>query len=78
MLSKEEFEHITADPSANYAKPEDVLQDKQLTKAQKIEVLKLWAFDAQEIEKAQEENMKGEPSPLRQILLILHKLENED
>lgn len=75
-ISHHIFEQITSDPSAHYRVPEDVVKDERLTKAQKIMVLKLWAFDAKEIEVAQEENMIGEASPLQQILLLLRDIQN--
>ena len=73
-LTKKEFDEILNDPSACYAMPDDVLHDQRLSHQQKMAVLKLWAFDAREIEVAQEENMRGGPSPLRQVLLALNKL----
>ncbi|MDP1573954.1 MAG: hypothetical protein Q8L78_03345 [Coxiellaceae bacterium] len=77
IITAPEFEQITADPSAYYKTPDDVVADHRLTKAQKIMLLKLWAFDAHQIEVAQEENMIGDASPLRQILLLLHALEEK-
>ena len=70
-----DFDQVMNDPSAYYATPGDVLRDNQLTRDQKIAVLKLWAFDAQEIEVAQAENMQGEASILQQVLLALHRLQ---
>ena len=75
-INKTEFEHILNDPSAVYRQPEDVAQDERLSREEKIKILKQWAFDAQEIEVAQEENMIGDASPLRQVLLVLHQLES--
>ncbi len=74
-ITPAELEQIMIDPSAAYVAPEDVLHDKRLSREQKKMVLKLWAFDAREIEVAQEENMRGDASPLRQVLLALRKLE---
>ena len=74
-ISQNELDKITADPSACYRAPEDVVRDNRLSRKQKIMVLKLWAFDAREIEVAQEENMIGEASALHQILVILRELE---
>ena len=74
-IDKKEYEHIINDPSAVYSKPEEVAHDERLSLEQKISILKQWAFDAREIEVAQEENMIGPASHLRQILLVLNKLE---
>ncbi|OGT32742.1 MAG: hypothetical protein A3C44_00510 [Gammaproteobacteria bacterium RIFCSPHIGHO2_02_FULL_39_13] len=77
-ISQSELERIMADPSAVYQRPEDVLSDSRLSHKQKVSVLKQWAFDAREIEVAQTENMRGEASPLHQILVILHQLEEQE
>lgn len=73
-----EFERIMADPSAHYQAPEDVLVDARLSREQKIAVLKQWAFDAREIEVAEDENMRTEAKPtiLHQVLIVLHQLEH--
>ena len=78
-LSKIEFERIIADPAAAYDIPEKVLKDVRLTKAQKITILKQWAFDAKELQVAEEENMRGNSKPtlLHQVLVVLHQLEND-
>lgn len=72
-----EFERIISDPSASYREPYDVLQDARLSREQKITVLKQWAFDEQELEVAEEENMRGAPAPLvlDQVLMALHQIE---
>lgn len=77
-ISKLEFERIIADPASAYGVPEKVLVDERLTKAQKIAVLKQWAFDAKELQVAEEENMRGNSKPtlLHQVLVVLHKVEN--
>lgn len=74
-VNKAEFERIINDPSAVYQQPEDVLRDERLSRAERIAILKQWAFDAREIEVAQEENMRGDASVLRQVLLALHQVE---
>lgn len=73
-MTASEFERILSDPSANYGVPDEVVHDKRLSLEQKKTILKVWAFDAREIEVAQEENMLGEASSLRQILLALRQL----
>lgn len=72
-LTQVEVDRILADPSSSYAAPEDVLLDERLSREQKVSILKLWAFDAREIEVAQEENMRGDASPLHQVLQALKK-----
>ncbi|MCX7125756.1 MAG: hypothetical protein NTU49_08475 [Gammaproteobacteria bacterium] len=75
QLSQSEFNQILNDPSSAYTLPVEVVHDKRLSREQKIAVLKLWAFDAREIEIAQEENMRGDASPLHQVLIALKKVE---
>lgn len=56
--------------------PRSVLRDTSLTRAQKIEKLRRWAYDARELDVANEEGMGGEsrPSDLAEILAALHEL----
>ena len=64
------------DPAAVFCGPEDVLQRAELTRAQKIEILRRWKFDALELQVAEEENMgSGQPSDiLDRVLQALHAL----
>ena len=50
------------DPTAVFRGPEDVLQRAELTRAQKIEILRRWEYDALELQFAEEEN-KGSEQP---------------
>jgi len=62
-------------PSAMFTNPEQVLAQAGLTRDEKIEILKLWEYDAAEAEVATEEGMPGgADSPLRRILLALSRL----
>jgi len=77
-ISQTEFDRILADPSAHYLAPEDVAHDHRLSRAQKISVLKQWAYDVHEMEVAQEENMMPSDSGeliLDQVLRALHEVE---
>ena len=64
------------DPTAVFRGPEDVLQRAELTRAQKIEILRRWKFDALELQVAEEENMgSGQPSDiLDRVLQALRAL----
>lgn len=77
LITKDEFEQIISDPSSNYQVPKDVLLDERLSREQKIDILKQWAFDERELEVAEEENMRGDSTPLvlDQILIALHQIE---
>ncbi len=63
-------------PAFVFLGPEDVLQCDELTREQKIEVLRRWKFDALQLQVAEEENMGSEePSDiLDRVLQALHAL----
>ena len=63
-------------PALVFLGPEDVLQRDELTREQKIEVLRRWKFDALQLQVAAEENMGSEqPSDiLDRVLQALHAL----
>ncbi|MFI5322737.1 MAG: hypothetical protein ACHQ6U_04215 [Thermodesulfobacteriota bacterium] len=50
------------DPTSVFVKPEDVLKAADLSREQKVEVLRRWEYDARELEVAAEENMAGNNS----------------
>jgi hypothetical protein len=47
------------DPTSVFAHPQDVVNHAQLSRDQKIEILRRWAYDAKELETATDENMTG-------------------
>lgn len=64
------------DPSTVYNKPEDVLGDDTISRGDKIEILRVWEYDAREIMVAEEENMPSANSILLdEILAALDKLD---
>lgn len=71
-----DVEKAKLDPTSVFAHPRDVLADKSLTREQKIDILRRWAYDAREIEIADEENMGGRPidDPLDEVLKCLKEL----
>lgn len=63
------------DPTKHYSSPEDVLDDRQLSKKDKIAILEQWVYDARELEVADEENMQGNDDDLLdKVLLALREL----
>lgn len=76
-INQVDFEKIIADPSACYELPEEILHDSRLSRKQKIAILKLWAFDARELQVAEEENMRGDSGAtmLTQVLEALRQIE---
>ena len=72
---KPDVERALVDPSAVFATPEAVLTHAALTRTQKVEILKRWAYDAADISVAVEEGMPGaEETLLRRITLALQDL----
>jgi len=69
------LEQALQDPASVFGTPEEVAAHAGLTCEQKIEILRLWEYDAAEAEVATEEGMPGGDNGLLQrILLALHGL----
>ncbi len=64
------------DPTAVFRGPKYVLQRDELTREQKIEILRRWEYDALELQVAEEENMGSEQSSdiLDRVLQALRSL----
>jgi len=58
---------LLTDPTLMFKKPQDVVEKKDLTREQKIEVLRRWEYDARELQVADEEGMS--PDVPQQTLL---------
>ena len=70
-----DFEKALIDPSSVFKTPEEVLQEKDLSREQKIEILRRWEFDVRELQVAEEENMAGpQPVTLDVVLNALRAL----
>lgn len=78
--SKIDLEAALRDPSAVFDSPEAVAAHSALSREQKIEILRLWEYDASEVEVATEEGMLGGGDGselLRRIILALDDLIGE-
>ena len=74
-ISQAEIETAMAAPASVFATPEEVLEHDELTREQRIEILRRWQYDAVEIGVAVDEGMPGDDDPqLRRIMLALGKL----
>jgi hypothetical protein len=66
------------DPGSVFSGPSEVVNDPTLTRRQKIDILRSWAYDERELSVAEEENMlstSDEPNDLlSEILNCLHSL----
>jgi len=74
-MSVELYKQALVDPSDVFETPEAVLEASNLTKDQKIEILRRWEYNVAEEDVALEEGMPGdETGILRRILIALGKL----
>jgi len=70
-----DLQQALENPRGSFATPADVVLSNELSRAQKIQILKRWAYDARLLEVAQEENMMGGASSgLADVLNALHSL----
>jgi outer membrane lipoprotein SlyB len=70
-----DLERALLDPTAVFKGPEQVLQRDDLSGEQKAAILRRWAYDARELEVAEDEGMReGEPDVLDRILQALAAL----
>jgi outer membrane lipoprotein SlyB len=70
-----DLERALLDPTAVFKVPEQVLQRDDLSSEQKAAILRRWAYDARELEVAEDEGMRdGEPDVLDRVLRTLDQL----
>ena len=63
------------DPSSVFAAPADVVRSEDVSREQKIQILRRWEYEARTLEVAQDENMMGGVvSRLAEVLDALHSL----
>jgi hypothetical protein len=78
-LATPELKTAMDNPSKVFKRPADVLQNADLTRAQKIGILRQWEVDARLLSVAEEENMtQGEPSPMAEVVSALIALGDEN
>lgn len=74
-MDKAHKQKACINPMAVFQKPNDVLNESDLTTVEKIAILKRWEYDARELQVAEEENMTGGPDDtLDQVLKALISL----
>jgi hypothetical protein len=63
------------DPASVFAAPSDVVRSEDVSREQKIRILRRWEYEARSLEVAQDENMMGGTSSrLAEVLDALHSL----
>jgi len=66
------------DPSSVFGAPADVVRSEDVSREQKIQILRRWEYEARTLEVAQDENMMGgATSRLAEVLDALHSLGEE-
>lgn len=77
-MNQTDLEKAILDPVAVFERPKDVVDTTAFAKAEKIAILKSWAYDAKQLEVAQDEGMAGgNQSLLEQVLASLRRLRGE-
>lgn len=75
MTQQERVENAISDPTREYQRPMDVVNDGKLSVEEKRKILESWKKDAQLLSTAQGENMAGGERPLLQdVSLALGEL----
>jgi hypothetical protein len=71
-----DYQEALLDPASVFSAPEEVLERDDLTRSQKIQILRRWEYDAREIEVAEEEGMGDDDADtLQRIVLALETLD---
>jgi hypothetical protein len=72
------IDQALSNPSEVFVSPTDVMHHQELSRTQKIEVLRRWAQDAQALQVAEDENMTAPPHErsdrLDEVMKALHEL----
>ena len=58
-----DVEKALLDPALVFKTPEEVLADNELSREQRIKILRRWEYDVRELQVAEEEGMEG-PQPV--------------
>jgi hypothetical protein len=70
-----DLEPALLDPTSVFSAPEDVLERRDLSREQKAAILQRWAYDARQLEVAEDEGMRnGEPDVLDRVKRALDEL----
>jgi hypothetical protein len=59
-----DVEKALLDPGLVFKTPQELLQNNELSRQQKIEILRRWEYDVRQLQVAEEESMEG-PQPVR-------------
>jgi L-ribulose-5-phosphate 3-epimerase UlaE len=61
------------DPSSVFHQPREVLTNNELSRKEKIDILRRWGYDEREMSVAEEENMRSETDDQNNVLDEINK-----
>lgn len=79
-MDQQSFEKLVVDVATHFSTPAELLADEDLTREQKLALLRQWEYDLHLMQVATEENMTGDAPPgnnaekIRQIHAAAEKL----
>lgn len=74
-MDEQQWARAMRSPSAVFEAPEAIRDHAELSREQKIELLKRWAYDESELLVAEEEGMgRGDGPEAAKVLQVLHEL----
>jgi len=76
-VNSNDYEKAVVDPAAMFASPEALLARPDLSRSEKLHLLRRWRYDARELALAEAEGMAGgEPSLIERVSAALARLED--
>lgn len=70
-----DVEKALLDPGLVFKTPQELLANDELSREQKIEILRRWEYDARQLQVAEEESMEGpQPVTLEAVLEALRAI----
>jgi hypothetical protein len=70
-----DVEKALLDPGSVFKTPQELLANNELSREQKIEILRRWEYDVRQLQVAEEESMEGpQPVTLEAVLRALRAI----
>jgi hypothetical protein len=74
-VSMVDVEKALLDPGLVFKTPQDLLANDELSRQQKIEIMRRWEYDVRQLQVAEEESMEGpQPVTLKAVLRALRAI----
>jgi len=70
------FEDVLQDPPATFAAPSQIVNSSDFTKQQKIELLRRWEYDAEQLQAAEGEGMASNRNEAEMLGKVLEALKS--